>query len=136
MKRIVAALVLIFVVFNMFAVVFAEEAVPYASRVFNRTTISINSSGGTISALAKVYSNGTASKLGVSSISIQVLNGSTWTTVKTLSASYAYNVTSYSKTISCGATAGKQYRAKVTFSGTVNGVSETYSMTSSTKTAS
>lgn len=135
MKRFFAIFLLLFVFANMLSVAFADTASTYASRVFRTTVVPISISGGVVEVAAYAEAISTATQLGVKSLAIQVKNGSSWSNVKIVSGSYVYNKGSYSKTITCSATSGKQYRARVTFYGKVNGVTDTVTMNSVTKTA-
>lgn len=135
MKRCLVIVLTALIIMSLLSVAFADTAVPYASRVFQTTVVPIGISGGKVEASAYASSVYTASKLGVQSFKIQVKNGSSWSTVKSVSGAYAYNTSSYSKTLTCSATSGKQYRAVATFYGTVNGVSDSITVTGATKTA-
>ena len=135
MKRFLAIVLMVLMITNIVTVALADTAVPYASRVFQSTTTSIKISGGTVEATAFAESVYTASQLGIKSMNIQVWNGSTWSTVKSRSASYKYNTKMYSTSIECAAVSGKKYRAVATYYGIVNGVSQSLSVPSATKTA-
>ena len=56
MKKTFTIVIAILVIAGMIGTALAETATPYASRVFNSTTISINISGGKVSALARAES--------------------------------------------------------------------------------
>lgn len=135
MKRCLTVVTVILIISSLLTAAFADAAVPYASHVFQDTGVSISISGGKVEASAHAVSVYTASKLGVQSFKIQEKNGASWTTVKSVSGSYVYNKSSYVKDLEYNATSGKQYRAVATFSGTVNGVSDSIYVPGAIKTA-
>ncbi len=87
--------------------------------------------GGRIDTQATIESTYVVDSLGFSYIRLQELQGSTWTTVKSVSSKYASNTSRYTYTFTYYGTPGSKYRAQAGFYVSDGADTETSSKTSS-----
>lgn len=112
-------------VMSIFSTAFADIS-PYASQVFEGTSVSVSYSDGQVYAKAIVTTKDIASQIGFKSITIYVKNDSGgWSYVGSCSNLYDYNTSHFSHEFSVSGSEDKSYRAKAICYGLVNGISET-----------
>jgi len=114
MKRTIAILCLLCMVFALPVSGTAEDSKirPCASEVITSTRILVAVKDGTLTASANVRAKNTASKIGFSSVTVYVLNGSTWKLVASTQDIYQSNKIMMSATISCAVESGKTYKVE------------------------
>ena len=131
MKRNIAILLLSLLLVCLASNALADTITPFASTLISSTSVSLSASGTTLTATANISAKTVCDTLGFSYIRIQVLQGTQWVTVRSVTSQYKTSALTHSYSLSYTGTSGNVYRATAGFYAQDGDITETRSGTSS-----
>ena len=135
MKKFLSFIVLALLI-SMLSIAYADEIQPYASELFNSTSVLVTpNSNGTTTFAASATATGSIDKLGFTSLTIQAYIDGSWQSVYRISNKYSYNSSLFAYSYTYDSVEGRKYRMVVNFYASDGSTTDTRTRTSGSVTS-
>lgn len=126
MKRFGGVLLTVVMLIGLPLGAYASSVQPLASEVIAKASVVTGKSSGKVSATGKVTTNGTASKICISSMVLYEKQGDEWVVKASDTNICQFNASACAKTLTCAGVVGRAYKCVFSGYATVDGATERF----------